>query len=253
MLKTIRFLGQVLPVEVDFTLPGELYFSWVWQERNMTIGIKISIHHSRIVADCTVADFQPSDTTELYRRAYDNCRALISLNSFRTGVARTFILDRWIRPDDGIESILLMMDNRLPPLCTSIHSDADFNTIFRAIVESHSLMRLLGDLIDAISIPHEGPASCARAVEGLKWLIASDRSDSAAWESMRSALNLDRAYLIFITKHSTDIRHGKAPRIEGPICMEIILRSWIIMNRFFEYLKRGKTPLPVAEFPLLRG
>ena len=33
--------------------------------------------------------------------------------------------------------------------------------------------------------------------------------------------------------------------------MEPIQAAWTVMNRLFEYLRRGSQPLPISEFPLL--
>jgi hypothetical protein len=70
---------------------------------------------------------------------------------------------------------------------------------------------------------------------------------------MRDVLNLDLDYLKLISDASTNPRHGVPERAGGLLCSEVVLRTWNVMNRFFEYRKRGNVPLPLAEFPLLKG
>jgi hypothetical protein len=42
---------------------------------------------------------------------------------------------------------------------------------------------------------------------------------------------------------------GHAP---GSETGEAAKRSWTVMNRYFEYVKRGRQPLPQAQFSLLK-
>ncbi len=93
--------------------------------------------------------------------------------------------------------------------------------------------------------------NCARAIEGLKYLVATPgTSRSKAWEEFRNALHLGESYVRLIIENSIDNRHGNRVHISGEITTEVLRRSWTIMNRFFEYMLRGKT-LPNDELDLL--
>jgi len=70
---------------------------------------------------------------------------------------------------------------------------------------------------------------------------------------MQTGLNLDAAYLKLITDQSVGPRHGDHQYVLGTMTREIATRSWTVMNRFLEYLKRGRAALPPDEFPLLKG
>jgi len=122
------------------------------------------------------------------------------------------------------------------------------------VVADPALFQALDDLIVSITLPHHSPVNCARAVEGLRHLIAAPgASASQAWEQMRDALRLDRTFLQLITDTSTAPRHGNRAYIPGATTTETVRRSWIVMDRFLAYRKRGNTPRPVAEFPVLTG
>jgi len=253
MLRTVRLRGRVLPEEVKYTLHNAVSFDWVWQERGLTPHFTISIKDGLIDVECTVAEYREQDRAELHRRAYDLCRALVGLNGFREAVGLSVVLDKFINPN-GIEVTLMGHDGRLPPLCTSIHNDDDFNRVFLFVIAEPVLILHLASLLEAISVPHVSLVNCGRVVDGIKHLISPDEDkDSKAWEAMRDALNIETGYLKLITESSTDPRHGRATRAEGLLCNEVVLRTWNVMNRFFEYRKRGNTRLPLAEFPLLRG
>lgn len=122
------------------------------------------------------------------------------------------------------------------------------------VLQDAGLFMALNDLIAAISLPHVSTVNCARAIEGLRHLIASTgSSDKQAWEQMRQALQIDKAYLKLITDSSAASRHGNRVHVPGSVTTEITRRSWIIMNRYFEYRKRGNRVLSLTDFPLLKG
>jgi hypothetical protein len=70
---------------------------------------------------------------------------------------------------------------------------------------------------------------------------------------MRDSLNIDQPYLEFITEHSKGPRHGDVKGSTFSATRETIKRSWIVMNRFLEFRKRGNRPLSLSEFPLLKN
>jgi hypothetical protein len=148
----------------------------------------------------------------------------------------------------------LSADGRLAALVTALGDNGAFDQMFRLVAQEPTLIQLLGELIHAITVPHETCQSCALTVDGLKNLIAGqDVPDKVAWQQMRDALRVDEAYLKYITDSSKDVRHGKGVRIEGDVTTEVAQRAWSVMNRFLEYRKRGSAPLPAVEFPILKG
>ena len=68
---------------------------------------------------------------------------------------------------------------------------------------------------------------------------------------MRQNLRIEEAYLKFISTHATGPRHGDRVHIPPDITRELAMRSWVVMNRFLEFKKRGGAPLPASEFPML--
>ena len=126
--------------------------------------------------------------------------------------------------------------------------------IWDLVLSDPPLFQALDDLIVLITLPHHAAVDCARAIEGLRNLVAARGATvSRSWEQMRNALQLDRSFLQPITDTSTAPRHGDRNFIPGTTVTEIVRRSWIIMDRFLEYQKRGNISLPATDFPLLAG
>lgn len=246
----VRLLGQILPAEPALTISNLPEFSWLWQEQGFTIDFKISIQNSKINVLCSLPDFVDEYLVEVHRRAYDLVRAAVGLAGFSQGHGLIVVIDALIKPD-GTNSPIRFYDARLPPLCTVTGGTNGFDQTLRIVATEPILIRHLSDLVHAITVPHETPMSCARAVDGIKNLMAPDSSEKAGWKKLQEELHIDESYLKFITDSSKDGRHGKDRRIEGAITTEVAVRAWNVMNRYLEYRKRDNV-LPLAEFPLLR-
>jgi hypothetical protein len=188
-------------------------------------------------------------------RVFDLARALVNMVAFASGYGLTVIFDTFIDPN-CTPSPIAMIDPSLPPLCTSFSIDMakqrDFDALCQIVMTDPQIFFALNELISAISVPHVSLANCARAMDGLKHSLASPGSnESHAWKQMRGALRIEESYLKFITDYAKGPRHAKPGHTPGPITTEVTRRAWTIMNRYFEYLKRGRIPLPATEFPLL--
>lgn len=148
------------------------------------------------------------------------------------------------------------MKGRCTAIATKPASEADhaiWHKLLAQVMGDASTRTVLNDLIQALSSSHAVVPSCARAMEGIRSAITpgSDNREKG-WPIMRERLNIDRPYLQFITDKSTGPRHGdRSDAIPASLNVEILQRSWEIMNRFLIYKQRGDQRLPILEFPLL--
>jgi hypothetical protein len=251
MMPTVHFLGKVFPEALQMSVDHTPIIKWEEAEIGLTMEFSCHIVKSRIDVECKLNRFTVEDFVPIYMRALDLCRASVDVVAFAKGWGLTVYLDTFVDPN-GMESVIVFKDDRLPPLCTALTLTEGFDKIHNLVLGEPALFMALNDLIVAITLPHVAPVNCARAMERLRHLIASPgSSDKNAWQQMRAALQIDERYLRFITKHSADARHGRPVRIPGAVTNEVIRRGWIIMNRYFEYRKREQSSLPENDFPLL--
>jgi len=189
----------------------------------------------------------------IHARALDMCRGAIDIFSFSTGVGLTTILEYFVH-EDGSQSPILGNHEYLKPLCTaySLNDGITSAQIREFVLKNHELYMALNDLIMAITIPQDLRMNCGRALDGIRRLIGGADAEKA-WPKVQTALRADRAYLKFITDNARGQRHGEHRNLQGEMAVELLTRSWILMNRYFEYLKRKQQPLPETEFPLLKG
>jgi hypothetical protein len=255
-MATVHLLGRVLPGEPRISLNEVFDAHWIAEEfgGEFVFNFKMTVKDSNIDIACEFpGDYKSDYLAEIYRRSFDICPAAVNLAAFQLGFGWTIVFEHFVN-SEGIQTPLTTYDPALAQICTAYSLQEGFNEIFRFVFSQPILIRHLSDLITAMTVPHEAPMSCARAMDGLKHLIAKpDSSDSAAWHQMRAALRADKAYLQFITECSKPGRHGKNIRVPGDITRQAIIRAWTIMNRYFEFVKRGSVALPEAEFPTLTG
>jgi hypothetical protein len=159
----------------------------------------------------------------------------------------------------GLTTPIAPHDARLATLCTAFSMEPattleknEFHKVLTLVLTDWRLFRILRQLIEANTVPHESSVNCALVVEGIRHLLAVPGSNTKqSWLNMRERLNLSVDYLKLITDVSIAPRHGDSTHIPGTTAVEITQRTWTVMNRLFEYKKRGAQGLDAAEFPVL--
>jgi hypothetical protein len=251
---TVSFTGRVLPAIVNLSFTNLPLVQWEDPERGLRLSFTTTIQNSAIRIDCALNQYSDSYIDSLHMRALDIARAVVDLACFSTGYGATVILENMIKPD-GTESRLFFHDPRLAALSTAFRlgpaPNPDWEKVLHIVLTDPALFMAMNDLIVGITLPHDASVNCARALDGIRNMIAPGLPTRQSWEVLRNALNLSRDYLNLITDTSIAPRHGDRAHIPGTVVMEISRRSWIIMDRFLEYRKRGNQPLPLGEFPEL--
>jgi hypothetical protein len=258
-MPVIKFGGRVLPQVIQVTITDHPAINWADADHGVEIAFNISIQQGVVTAVCALNKFNPeTDLVRVYMRAFDLVRATVDLTCFSTGYGLSVILDTYTNPE-GITTPFVPYNTELAALCTAFDMSAAtsieqnaFHKVLTIVLSNWQIFRILRQLIEANTVPHESAVNCARVIEGIRHLLASPGANTKkSWEDMRSRLNLSVDYLKLITDISTGPRHGDPTHIPGTTTVEIAKRSWTVMNRFLEYKKRGDQALPVAEFPIL--
>ncbi len=258
MLK-IRFDGHVFPRVFQVSIKDNPSINWFDDERKQNTLLKISIQEGAVSVECETSKYDPAiDLVRIYMRAFDLARAMVDLVAFNSGWGLTVIFETVTSPD-GATTPLAPMEPSVAALCKSFQmtpaadlASNDFDKVLKIVSSDWRIAHALRWLIEAITIPHESTANCARAIEGLRNIIVTPGIPRGqAWGEMRRSLNISEPYLKLITNVSTGARHADYAHVPGTTTTELTRRTWIIMDRFFEYKKRNGQPLPLAEFPLL--
>jgi hypothetical protein len=119
------------------------------------------------------------------------------------------------------------------------------------VITDPPLFRALQDMIECLTIPHVAAVNCGRIVDGIRRQIAPALVAKQGWAAMQKALNISRSYQEYISGISTGPRHADPSFIPGSTNIDIVRRTWIILDRYLEYKKRGETILTPPDFPEL--
>jgi hypothetical protein len=258
-LPTVHFLGRILPSSVKISFTDIPKAKWEWVETGLSLAFVVHITESVIDVECSLDHYQDDYMAELHRRAFDLARACVNVAAFGTGFGVFVFFDKFIGPN-GIPADLLFTNPHLVGESTAfkmnpvtIDEKRDLEKILGIVMTEPGLFMALNDLIQGVSVLHMTPTNCGRVVDALRKLVTPGIEPKQGWPIFQQIFKVDEPYLTFISEHSKKPRHGEHIRIDGPTTTEIAKRTWIIMNRFLEYRKRGNQPLPLVEFPLLKG
>lgn len=254
---TLKFIGKVLPSAYQVSV-AESQAKWDDADIGLQLNFTVRIVKSAVNIEIKTSRFNPPDLSYFYIRALDLARASVNLVGFAAGLGLFVVIDAFIDPN-GKETSLAFIDQKLANLCTaykvntnSPQENAEFQKMAEVVMSVPALFMALDDLIVSITLPHHASVNCARAVEGIRALLAPNVTPRhRAWAILREALRIEAPYVEFITERSIANRHGDRQHIPGDVTTEIAQRAWKIMNRYLEFLKRGSQPLPESEFPLL--
>ncbi len=255
----VQLLGRIFPLIVKAQFTDLFPIDGVSESLGLQMRFIPSVDGNTFLMKCEINKWNKDEHfLHVYMRSLDIARSLIDLGSFQSGIGMTILFETLIEPN-GAQSQILSQHPELGVLATSLRDkqqpqtpqDNSFDRIARLVVTSFPIGRALHDLTDSLRETHVSPLVCGRAMEGIRHAIAPGLERKKGWAKMNEALRIDRPYLDLIIDTSTGPRHADPEHIPGPICVEISIRSWTIMNRFFEYLKCGSQPLPEGEFPML--
>ena len=117
---------------------------------------------------------------------------------------------------------------------------------------SFALMQLriaLGDLREAVRSHTHTAFFCLRAVECLRqcYLDPSEQDDGAArkasWQRMGDELRVDKSWIADLQDASVSERHGQLRTMSDKQRVELLLRTWKVVDRFIMSAKANFQPL----------
>ena len=258
-MSTISFLGRIFPESHHVSFADIPTLDWKWSQENLTIRFAVQIDRSKVKVNCELENYKPEYLPELHKRAFDMARVCMNLIAFATTYGLSLIFEKIVHPDGSITDIHLVGSPELRANCTVIKNKPETDEERRAmgqvmgiVMREPAMFMLLNDLTECLSIPHMIPLNCGRVIDGLRKLVAPGEPKSS-WPIFRDTMHVDEPYVIYISEYSKNPRHGDHKYVDGPTTVEILNRTWAIMNRFLEYRKGGNQPLSFADFPILKG
>lgn len=248
----VHFLGKVFPTAHNITLANHPGVTFRDAKLDIAASIVVCIRESNIRVDCEVNQFNEQRHLGIVSMfAYDSAKAIVDLLAFSKAIGLTVILDQFSNVD-GVTRPFMLHEPALRSLSRSVSTPTDFNTVFRIVMTDTKILLAVRDLVEAIDEFHEGPIKCGRSVDAIRaWFVPPGGKRDDGWAAMRDALGVSRSYIETVMDAAKGPRHGDRSKVRDTITFDVVRNAWIIMDRFLEYNKRGRMPLPVSEFPIL--
>jgi len=261
-MPTFKILGKIEPPWYSFDLEFEPQVSYRIEEADIDLKATIAIKESIVTVTCETNRWSEDLLGWVLHYVYDWAGSIIDLFTFSAGMVLHIHLDRAEYPD-GSDHQLIGKAPDLAAIATAckvtdnsgrVH--VDMRETLKLIVSMPTLMLALRDLASAARFGNNSLTNCGRTIEALrKALWGADEANDAelkqAWEKLRAALRVSRAYLETITSASTAPRHGSSAYVTSATRQDILRRTWTVMNRFLLYRLGGDKPLDEASYPTL--
>jgi hypothetical protein len=249
MSKKVIFKGAVFAGAGALTIRPALHKIWR-PTQGVECPMTISVVDSRVEVTCEVDGDPAAQLGELYVSATRFARTLVDVASFERGVSFHARLQTVALPDAYVDQPLNLADERLVGISPAFHDSTTWAV--EIAMSDTAIADALNDLNEALAWPPYTAINAHRAVERVRHLLAPPGADApTAWAHLRNVLNISRPYVQLVNDASTNPRHGRHVPITETDFAELKVRAWTVLNRYFEYRKRGDQPLPLDEFPLL--
>jgi hypothetical protein len=250
-MSTIRFTGHIHPTACKISLTDHPVGQWSDPTIDLHITFRTIVENGVITIECEMNRFNLEEhKIFLAKMAYDLGRTTVDLIALKNGAGLLFLLDT-LTDENGRQWELVGREPDLATIATSL-KDPGFDQIHKILLTNLDLSLVLRALIEGMTFFNRAPLAASNGVDGIReYFVPSGGKKEDGWEPMRENLRVSKDYLVSITSAARGPRHGDYTYIPGELTDEVTRRAWIVMNRFFEYLKRGEKQLPLSEFPIL--
>ena len=249
----ITFRGHVHPPGGKLTIHGREPIDHPGPDGKFSAKLFVNITNSRIEADCLLSNIFNNYQNYMLVAVVNALRLLIDLTSFSMGTGFQIVIEN-VTMADGTTRDIQYANPAIIGMSTSVDREVKYTKLLKLLGPELPASLALHDLILTLTVPDHVSINCARAVEGIRNLIAGDDTkEKIAWSMLHNSLNCDEAYVMFITKLSRENRHAKRSPIAGGDLDESLRRAWNLMDRYFHLRLMGLSKLPIDEFPELKG
>lgn len=248
----VQFLGSVHPSGYGINLTGFPGVTFRDALLDLVVSTNVYISDSKVEIHCDLNQFDESTHLAFVSMvAYDAAKAVIDLVAFKDAVGLTFVMDRF-KNLDGVTRPFILREPALMALSKSTETDEGFNASLRSILTNQHALLALRDVVEAIDEFHEGPIKSGRCVDSIRaYFVPPGGKKEDGWAPLRMSLRVSKNFLDVVMNASKGPRHGDRSNVRKTMTLEVTRNAWILMDRFIEYHKRGKVPLPESDFPEL--
>lgn len=244
--------GRIYPERIKLTISEPIALKI---EHNGNIySLRIRIESAQVIAQVDSENSTLSELDTLKNVVSHVVSSLIDTYSYLEGRWQQVEMTTVVNCENseervfGIEIPILAESKEERPL-------KDFGKLMNLSIQNMNLRRALASIRTAMASPDDSGFFCYHAVEAISnhFKIDNTKDSQSSWKSMRTALNIDKDYIVKGIKPFADpVRHGGVSEINDAERAELFIKVWKIFDRMFVLLDLGTDKLDESKFPMLK-
>jgi hypothetical protein len=247
------FIGRVVPerfpVRVQFPASSN-----VVAQLGLRFDSHVGIADGQIIVDVSITQGS-TDLPTLRNLVEQDIRTMTDLIGYQNGFAYDVDLILAICRDTGERHVFGPVIPILSQRRGGVFSSSIDLATLSAVVQEIGAKIALASFREAIKVAVDSGFFCYRAIEAMmqSMRVRDSEKDKVVWDRLKTTLCVEESAIYYVKGHADTPRHGKASVISDAERATVFSLTDEIIKRYIQYLVRGKTPLPLAEFPKLSG
>lgn len=226
------FVGKVHPERGTLTLP-QIKREVIAEDVDFKGTIKVSVILSQINVELdsnskySVTDLK--NIIETFVHTMVDVYGYLKGYSYSVEISSVYIPETGYNEVFGVDIVKITQDEKNRPL--------NYDELLKLALKTPSLYMVLKDLRDAIKRPLDTFFHCRRATETIVKYFTKTNNPKKGWTDIISILTLNGSDLTLIREAGGNQRHGKYSSVTGEKRVEIMMKTWKVVDKFVEYLK----------------
>jgi len=226
------FVGKVYPERANVTLPeikGEVKADDIDFKGMIKVSIIVSQVNIELDSDSKVSITDLKNTVEMFAHTMVDTYGYLKGYSYSLEITSVYIPETEYFEVFGVDVVRITQDEKNRPL--------NYKDTLKLALKYPKLYMVLKDLRDAIKKPLDTFFHCRRATETIMNYFMKSNNKVKGWEDTIKVLVLNRNEVDEIKKAAGDQRHGTYESVAGEKRVDIMMKTWKVVDKFVEYLK----------------
>lgn len=226
------FFGKVHPERATLTI-SNIRVKVLRGDDSFKGTINVSIKLSQVVVELDTDD--KSSIVDLRNTVENFVHAMVDVYGYLKGYAYSVELFSVYIPEKGenevfgIDVAKITQDEKNRPL--------NYQDTLLLALKTPELFMALKDLRDAIRRPFDTFFHCRRATETIANHFTKSDNKAKGWKDTIKILDINEDDINEIKKMGGDQRHGVYESVVGEKRVDIMMKTWKVVDKFVEYLK----------------
>ena len=226
------FTGRVYPERAALTLPevrGEVVAEDVDFKGVIKASVLVSQINIELESDSKHSVTDLKNTVEAFVHTMVDVYGYLKGYSYSVEISSVYIPETGYTEVFGVDVVKITQDEKNRPL--------NYNDTIQLALKTPILYMILKDLRDAIKRPYDTFFHCRRATETIAKHFTKSGNKEKGWKDTIKTLSLNENDVKEIKTAGGDQRHGVYESVSGEKRVDIMMKTWRVIDKFIEYLK----------------